>query len=159
VLTAILKAHPEMRGILFDLAQGLAGAQEKLAAAGVADRVTLHEGSFFETVPSGADVYLLKSIIHDWEEEKALAILETCRRAMSAKSRLVLLERELPERAGNSDETLPAVMSDLHMMVVLGGKERTSSEYRELLAQAGLSMTRVVPTQTDYSAFEAVAAG
>lgn len=159
VLTAVLQAHPGMRGILFDLAQGLAGAQEKLAAAGVAARVTLDEGSFFMTVPSGADLYLLKSIVHDWNDERALAILKTCRRAMNAKARLVLLERELPERIDRPDETLTTVMSDLHMMVVLGGKERTTSEYRDLLAQAGLRMTRLVPTESDFCAVEAVAAG
>ena len=158
MLLAVLQAHPEMRGILFDLAQGLAGAHETLAAASVADRVTLHEGSFFEAVSSGADLYLLKSIIHDWDDERALAILRTCRRAMSDRSRLVLLERRFPERIENADEMLTTVMGDLQMMVVLGGKERTDNEYRELMAKAGLRMTRVVPTESEFAAFEAVVA-
>ena len=158
VLMAILQAHPGMRGVLFDLPQGLAGAQDKLAAAGIADRVTLREGSFFETVPSGGDMYVLKSIVHDWDDEKALAILQTCRRAMASKAKLVLLERELPEVIENPGETMPTVMGDLHMMVVLGGRERTAKEYRDLLAQAGLRMTRLIPTEPDYAAVEAVAA-
>jgi ubiquinone/menaquinone biosynthesis C-methylase UbiE len=158
MLLAVLQAHPGMQGILFDLAQGLAGARETLEAAGVADRVTLHEGSFFEAVPTGADLYLLKSIIHDWDDERALSILRTCRRAMSDRSRLVLLERRFPERIENADEMLTSVMGDLHMMVVLGGKERTDNEYRELMAKAGLRMTRVVPTESDFAAFEAVVA-
>ena len=158
MLLAVLHAHPRMRGILFDLAQGLAGAHETLAAAGVADRVTLHEGSFFEAVPSGADLYMLKSIIHDWDDERALAILQTCRRAMVGRARLVLLERRFPERIENADEMLTTVMGDLQMMVVLGGKERTDNEYRELMAQAGLRITRVVPTETEFAAFEAVVA-
>ena len=157
MLLAVLQAYPEKRGILFDLAQGLAGARETLAAAGVVGRVTLHKGSFFEAIPSGGDLYLLKSIIHDWDDERALAILQTCRRAMSDRARLVLLERRFPERVENADEMLTTVMGDLQMMVVLGGKERTDNEYRELLAQAGLHLTRVVPTETEFAAFEAVA--
>jgi hypothetical protein len=76
---------------------------------------------------------------------------------MSDRARLVLLERRFPERVENADEMLTTVMGDLHMMVVLGGKERTDNEYRELLAQAGLRLTRVVPTETEFAAFEAIA--
>lgn len=159
LLIAVLQAHPEVRGILFDLAQGLAGADEKLAGAGVADRVTLHEGSFFETVPSGSDVYLLKSIIHDWDDERAIAILQTCRRAMNGEARLVILERELAGRIEDPSEALPSVMSDLNMMVMLGGKERTPDEYRDLLERAGLRMTRLIPTESEFAAIEAVVAG
>ncbi|HXJ49650.1 MAG TPA: methyltransferase [Candidatus Acidoferrum sp.] len=156
LLIGVLQAHPEMKGVLFDLAQGLAGADEKLVAAGVSERVTLQEGSFFEAVPSGADLYMLKSIVHDWDDERALAILQTCVRAMHSKSRLVLLERKLPERVENRDDAFTTVMGDVHMMVVLGGKERTANEFRELLAQAGLHMTREVPMESDITAFEAV---
>lgn len=156
LLIGVLQAHPEMRGVLFDLAQGLAGADEKLVAAGVSERVTLQEGSFFEAVPSGADLYMLKSIVHDWDDERARAILQTCVRAMHSRSRLVLLERKLPERVENRDDAFTTVMGDVHMMVVLGGKERTANEYRRLLAQAGLRMTREVPIESDITAFEAV---
>jgi hypothetical protein len=159
VLMAVLQAHPGIRGILFDLAQGLVGADEKLAAGGVAERVTLHAGSFFEAVPTGADLYLLKSVVHDWDDERALVILQTCARAMQPTSRLVLLERKMPERIENPDEAFTTVMGDVHMMVVLGGKERTSDEYRDLLAQAGLRLTSVIPIESDISAFEAVVAG
>jgi hypothetical protein len=159
LLLGVLRAHPQMQGILFDLAQGLAGAEERLVAAGVADRVTIQEGSFFETVPSGGDLYMLKSIVHDWDDDRALAILQSCRRAMNARATLVLLERKLPERIQNPDDALLAVMGDMHMMVVLGGKERTTNEYQELLARAGLSMTREIPTNSDFAAIEAVVAG
>lgn len=158
LLIAVLLARPEVRGILFDLTQGLAGAKEKLDAAGVADRVTLQEGSFFELVPSGADVYLLKSIVHDWDDVKAVTILQTCRRAMNAQARLVILERELAGLIENPAEALPTLMSDLNMMVVLGGKERTLDEYRDLIGQAGLRMTRLVPTESGFAAIEAVVA-
>lgn len=158
LLVAVLQAHPQMRGILFDLAQGLAGARERLVAAGVADRATLQEGSFFEAVPSGADLYLLKFIIHDWDDEKSHAILQTCRRAMNATSRLVILERLLPERIDSADEALVTLMGDIHMMVMLGGKERTANEYRDLVTRAGLRMTRLVPTESEFVAVEAVVA-
>jgi orsellinic acid C2-O-methyltransferase len=159
VLMAVLQAHTGLRGILFDLTQGLAGAEEKLAAAGVAQRATLQEGSFFESVPSGADVYLLKSIVHDWNDEQALAILQTCARAMHPTARLVLLERKLPERIENPEDAFTTVMGDVHMMVVLGGKERTANQYRELLSRADLRMTREFPIESDITGFEAVVAG
>jgi ubiquinone/menaquinone biosynthesis C-methylase UbiE len=158
LLIAVLRSKPEIRGILFDLAQGLAGAKEKLEAAGVADRVTLDEGSFFEELPSGGDVYLLKSIIHDWDDERAISILRTCRRAMKGDARLVILERELAGRIEDPGEALGSVMSDLNMMVVLGGRERTPDEYQELLEQAGLRMTGVVPGESEFAAIEAVVA-
>jgi hypothetical protein len=158
VLMAVLQAHAGTRGILFDLAQGLAGAEEKFATAGVADRVTLQEGSFFEAVPPGADLYLLKSIVHDWDDERALAILLNCARAMHPASRLVLLERRMPERIENPEDAFTTVMGDLHMMVVLGGKERTAPQYRELLSRAGLRLTREIPIESDITAFEAVPA-
>jgi hypothetical protein len=158
VLMAVLQAHAGTRGILFDLAQGLAGAEEKFATAGVADRVTLQEVSFFEAVPPGADIYLLKSIVHDWDDERALAILLNCARAMHPASRLVLLERRMPERIENPEDAFTTVMGDLHMMVVLGGKERTAPQYRELLSRAGLRLTREIPIESDITAFEAVPA-
>lgn len=158
ILIGVLRAHAEVQGILFDLAQGLAGAEQKLAEAGVVDRVTLQEGSFFEAVPSGADVYVLKSIVHDWDDERALAILRSCARAMGSASRLVLLERKLPERIENPEDAFTTVMGDVHMMVVLGGKERTANQYRELLSQAGLRMTGETPIESDITAFEAVPA-
>lgn len=158
LLIAVLQAHPEIRGVLFDLAQGLKGARERIEAAGLTDRITPVEGSFFETVPPGGDVYLLKSIVHDWDDERGLAILQTCRQAMSSEAKLLVIERELPERIENPDEALSTVMSDLHMMVVLGGRERTVNEYRDFLDQAGLRMTRAVPTGSEFVAIEAVVA-
>ncbi len=158
MLAGVLQAHPHLTGTLFDLPQGLSGAQEKLAAAGLADRVTISEGSFFDAVPAGADLYMLKSIVHDWDDDRALAILKTCRRAMHANARLVLVERELPDRIDNPEVALPTVMSDLHMMIVLGGAERTTGEYADLLAGADLRVTRVIPTGTEFCAVEAVVA-
>ncbi len=146
LLSVLLRAKPGLRGVLFDLRQGLTGAREKLEADGVADRVTLVQGDFFESVPHGADLYILKWIIHDWNDDRARSILQVCQRSMSDQARLVLMERTIPERTDASPLSLDATMADLHMRVVLGGQERTTDEYRELLASAGLRMTRVVPT-------------
>jgi hypothetical protein len=157
-LIGVLHAHPHLTGTLFDLPQGIAGARENVAAAGLTGRVTISEGSFFDEVPPGADLYMLKSIVHDWDDDQALAILKTCRRAMQANAKLVLVERELPDRIDDPDAALPTVMSDLHMMVVLGGAERTASEYTDLLAGADLRVARVIPTGTEFCAVEAVVA-
>jgi hypothetical protein len=156
LLAAVLQAHPGMRGILFDVAAGLAGARENMQAADLHDRVTFVEGSFFESVPGGGDVYLLKSIVHDWEDSKAKQILQACRAAMSATSKVVLVERDMPERIDDPGFALQAVMMDLHMMVVLGGRERTPSQYAELLGGAGLHLDRRLPLGREFVAFEAV---
>jgi O-methyltransferase domain/Dimerisation domain len=148
LLSALLRSKPEMRGVLFDLRAGLVGAREKLEADGVASRVTLVEGNFFESVPSGGDLYVLKWIIHDWTDDQARAILEVCRRSMSDQARLVLFERTIPEHIDASPFALDAAMGDMHMRVVVGGQERTTTEYRDLLASAGLRMTRLIPTES-----------
>lgn len=160
LLAAVLQAHPAVRGIVFDLAQGLEGAGPLLdaAGAGVAERVTLVTGSFFESVPPGGDLYMLKSIIHDWDDRQALTILESCRKAMAPSARLVLLERILPERVDQSQQAFDAVMGDLQMMVVLGGRERTTAEYGDLLGRAGLRLARFVPTASGFGIVEAIPA-
>lgn len=154
LLAAVLRAHPSMRGILFDLPAGLAGASSVMEKAAVSDRVSMVEGSFFESVPAGADVYLLKSIIHDWDDERAVAILETCRRAMKDDARLVLVERVVTEGVPDAEDIGP-LMSDLHMMVLLGGRERTTTEHGELFAAAGLRLVRSIQMQSDFHAIEA----
>ena len=157
LLAAVLKANPRVDGVLFDVPAGIAGARAFLESAGVADRTTLVEGSFFESVPP-ADLHMLKSIVHDWDDEHAIQILRTCRRAMRSSGRLVLVERILPERIEGLPSSLDAVMLDLHMMVVLGGRERTSDEFRKLLAAADLRMTRTIPAASGFGIFEAVPA-
>ena len=156
LLTSVLRAYPDTNGVLFDLAQGLDGARQQLASDGLAERVALVEGSFFESVPAGGDLYLLKSIVHDWDDEHSLVILQTCRRAIGPQARLVLLERVMPDKIQDSVPFLQGVMGDLQMMVVLGGRERTSLEFSDLLERAGFQMTRVIPTAAGFSAVEAV---
>jgi hypothetical protein len=156
LLVAILRAHPAMRGVLFDLPHVVDGARAHLEAAGVADRCEVVPGSFFESVPSGADAYLLKSVIHDWDDERSLAILENCRRAMPEKGgRLLLVERIVPERMEACAEHRVVAASDLNMLVATEGRERTEAEYRALLGSAGLELTRSVPIGAGYSVIEA----
>lgn len=158
LLAGVLAAHPRLRGVLFDLPAGLAGARATMEAAGVDGRVALVEGSFLEAVPPGGDVYLLKSIVHDWDDERATTILTRCREAMSAASRVLIVERFMPERVSDPDRELGTVMSDLHMMVLLGGRERTTSEYEALLAAAGLRLTQEIALASDFYMLEAVIA-
>ena len=155
MLAGILRAYPDVRGTLFDIAAGLEGASQTMAAAGVADRVEVVEGSFFDTVPPGHDLYLLKSIVHDWDDEHALKILATCRAAMGATSRLLLVERVVPDRVTTSATDMASVMSDLHMMVLLGGRERTDAEYAALFEAVGLRLTRDIELRSDFHVVEA----
>jgi O-methyltransferase domain/Dimerisation domain len=134
-LVAILDAHPSVRGILFD-------APSVVAQAIPHARTERVSGDFFKSVPVEADAYVLRSIIHDWPEPEALAILKNVRHAMKPHSRLVLIERIVPETA----ELAPAKWLDLHMLAVAGGRERTAAEYEELYGKSGFDLERIIPT-------------
>lgn len=153
-LAAVLQQHSGMRGILFDLPHVIERARPNIEAAGVADRCELVGGSFFESVPGGAGAYLMRHIIHDWDDEQSLAILRTCHEAMAADSKLLLVESVIPP--GN--EPFGGKLLDLVMLLVPGGKERTAEEYRSLLAQARFELKRIVPTDSEISIIEAVKA-
>jgi hypothetical protein len=155
LLAGVLRANPSLRGVLFDLPAGLDGAAAAMAAAGIAERVEILEGSFFDAVPEGADAYMLKSILHDWDDEHAARILATCRAAMPPSSRLLVVERFVPERVTTGALDLAAVMSDLHMLVLLGGRERTSFEFSKLFQPAGLRLTRDIETASEFHIVEA----
>ena len=152
VLTAILEANPKMRGVLFDLAHVIAGARRQVAASTAAERVEFIAGDFFANVPEGADAYIMKHIIHDWDDERALTILKNVKRAMNPAGRVLLVEAVIAD--GNNQDF--GKLLDLEMLVSPGGKERTADEYKELFARAGLKMTRIVPTKSPYSVIEAV---
>jgi hypothetical protein len=151
LLTTILGSYPGIRGILFDLPHVVRDAPALIEARGLAARVTIEAGSFFESVPTGGDAYLLSHIIHDWNEEQCLTILESCRRAMSADSRLLIIEMVLPE----GDTPHPGKIIDMAMLVAPGGQERTEPEYGMLLGKAGLRLRRIVPTASPVSVVEA----
>ena len=151
LLTTILAKYPGARGILYDLPHVVRDAPALIQARGLANRVTIEAGSFFDKVPAGGDAYLLSHVIHDWSEEQCLTILGNCRRAMNPASRLLIIEMVLPP----GDTPHPGKLLDMMMLVGPGGQERTEQEYCDLLAKAGLRLTRVVPTESPVSVVEA----
>ena len=157
LMIAILKKYPSMRGVVFDLPHCAEGARRNLADAGVADRCEFAGGSFFEAVPGGTDAIVLKNIIHDWNDERCLRILQSCHRALKPDARLIVIDRIVPEVPQPTAEDLSAMLSDLNMMRGPGGSERTEREFRELLATGRFRLTRVVPAGR-YSVIEAVVA-
>ena len=149
-ITEILKKYPGTKGILFDLPHVVERAKGRIQASGLQDRCKLVPGSFFDSVPAGAYAYVLRHIIHDWDEEKCLTILRNCHRAMSADSKLLVIESVIP--SGN--EPFGGKFLDLVMLLIPGGKERTEPEYRKLLEQAGFELARVIQTGTEVSILE-----
>jgi hypothetical protein len=154
LLAALLRAHPQLRGVVFDQPHVVAGAPAVLEAAGVADRCDVVGGSFFDAVPAGADAYLLKAILHDWDDEDAARILRSCRDAIAGDGALLVVEREL----GGPNENPDGKLSDLNMMVGPGGRERTREEFADLLAAGGFALQRTVGTAIGLSVFEGRAA-
>ena len=150
----ILRENGALHGILFDLPEIVVHAHPILTAAGVADRCRIQAGSFFESVPSGGDGYVLKQIIHDWDDTRAVAILAACRKAMRVDGRVLLVERLLPDHATIGRET-DVYFVDLEMLVMTpGGRERTDAEFRDLFARAGLVLQQVVPTPSPFKILE-----
>lgn len=152
MLAAVLAAHPAARGVLFDQPGVVAGAAEVLRDAGIADRCEVVGGSFFEAVPDGGDAYLLKAVLHDWDDAEAEAILRNCRRAVGPDGRLLVLERVVAP----PNEDPEAKFFDLFMMAVTGGRERTEEEFATLLAGAGFRLDAVVRTGTPICVIEGV---
>jgi hypothetical protein len=153
-LTTILDSYSGPRGVLFDLPHVVRDAPALIHARGLMDRVSIQAGNFFEGIPSDGDAYLLSHIIHDWSEDQCLTILRHCRAAMRPTNRLLIIEMVLPP----GDTPHPGKLLDLMMLVGPGGQERTEQEYAELLAKAGLHLTRVVPTKSPVSVVEAAIA-
>jgi ubiquinone/menaquinone biosynthesis C-methylase UbiE len=154
LISAILSAHPRMRGVLFDLPHVIAEAGPLLDAAGVRNRCETSTGDFFRSVPEGGDAYLMKWIIHDWDDEKSMAILKNIHRAMDKNGKLLLIEMVVSE--GNQPDL--SKFMDLEMMVMTGGRERTEAEFNSLLAASGFKLTRVIRTTSPLCVIEAVRA-
>jgi hypothetical protein len=151
----ILEHHPHLRGVVFDLAHALAPARKRLSRRGAGDRCEAVEGSFFESVPAGADAYLLKSVLHNWNDDRAVAILRNCRAAIVPDGSVVLFERIVPVRYATSAVDRDIARSDLNMLVGCDGCERTEAQFRELLAGAGFALERVIPMAAEVSALVA----
>ena len=153
VLTSVLRDYRQMRGVLFDLEHVIAGSGPLLAVSGVQSRVRAEPGDFFKAVPAGGDAYIMKHIIHDWDDERAATILSNIRKALDGKpqGRVILLEAVLA--ADNAPDF--AKLLDLEMMLFPGGRERTAKEFVELFDRAGFTLTTVVPTESMLSVVEA----
>ncbi len=148
---AILEKHPDMKGAIFDLAYIEPQAKHAIQAAGAASRCRFESGDFFQAVPEGADLHMLKFILHDWTDEECVRILRVCRESLEPGGRLLIVEMLVPEEIGPAFVTL----MDLNMLVVTGGRERTAKEYEKVLSDAGFEMTRVIPTKSPFSLIEA----
>lgn len=151
LVTSILKANPQVKGVLFDAPEVIEGARARLEAAGLADRCETVSGDFFRSVPAGGDAYVMKWIIHDWDDQRAITILKNCRSQMQPSSRLILVDCVVPE----GDEPHFSKFIDLNMLVMTGGKERTEKEFEKLLGVAGFKLLRVIPTDLPTSIVEA----
>lgn len=156
LLIGILGAHPHLRGVVFDRPDVVERAREQIARRGLAERCEAVGGSFFEEVPRGADAYLLKHVIHDWDDERARKILENCRRAMEPSAKLLLIEGVYPARMEQSLACRGAAANDVNMLVNTGGRQRTEEEFRSLYDAAGFQLTRIVPTPINISVIEGV---
>jgi hypothetical protein len=143
LLMTILRAHSGLRGILTDLPHVADGAEHAVTEAGLSDRCTVVAGDMFAGVPAGGDLYLLSHIIHDWDDERSIAILERCRQALKPGGKVLLIEEVI--KVG--DQPSFGKLGDLQMLVAAGGQERTEEEYRALAEAAGLALERVIPTQ------------
>jgi hypothetical protein len=154
LITGILERNPDMRGILFDAPEVIAGAKSKIEESGVADRCRLVGGDFFQSVPEGGDAIVMKWIIHDWNDEQSVAIMKNCHRALPENGKLILVDAVVPE----TSEPHFSKFIDLNMLVMTGGKERTAEEFRRLYEASGFKLVRIVPTESPFSVIEGVKA-
>jgi hypothetical protein len=152
LLDKILKANPSMAGILFDLSHVIEGTARHIENEGLEGRCETVAGSFFESVPRGADAYILKNVLHDWDDERAVIILKNCRGAMRKESRLLVLE---VVQSVLDDHSFAGLL-DLNMLVMSGGRVRTTDEYHRLFDESGFRLTQVIPTMALVSILEAL---
>jgi hypothetical protein len=129
----------------------IATAGSAVAAEGLSQRCELVSGDFFEAVPEGADLHLLKQIVHDWDDQRATLLLQNCHRALVPAGKLLLVEMVIPPENRPS----PAQAMDLNMLVLLGGRERTEEQYQQLFQTAGFRLERIIPTHSPFSVIEA----
>jgi SAM-dependent methyltransferase len=153
LLVEILRHQRHLSGVLFETPTVAARADAVIDASDLADRCQVLAGDFFQSVP-GADCYVLANVLHDWDDERSIQILHNCHRAMAGAGRVLIVERLIPEDGG---DPVPALLSDINMLVFTGGQERTNAEYRELLQAAGLKAGGVLPVAFPYGVIEGLA--
>ncbi len=150
LISAVLARYPNMKGILFDLGHVVGRAKENLTAAGLTDRCSVIEGSFFESIPAGADAYMFRHIIHDWTDDQATQILGHCRKVIRAHGRLLIIDSVVP--VGNAPSASKDM--DITMLTFPGGQERTEAQFRSLLKASGFELKSITPTTTMISVVE-----
>ena len=143
LISAILKANPNMQGVLFDQPTAIEGARRLVDSEGVSDRCELVGGSFFESVPAGGNAYILQAVLHNWNDSNATVILQNCRQAIGDNGRLLIIDNVL----STGNDPSPGKIADINMMVLVGALERTESEFRGLLGAAGFRLTKVIPNR------------
>jgi len=158
LLTGILRQNPGLRGTVFDLPRLTEGARRQIAAAGLGDRYEFVGGDFFDSVPGGFDAYVLKHVIHDWDDARAVRILQSVRRVIGPAAKLLIVEGVYPPRIDDSADSRGAAANDVNMMVCTGGRQRSEAEFRALYATAGFRLTRIVPTMAMACVIEGVGA-
>jgi SAM-dependent methyltransferase len=151
LLAAILREHPSLMGVLFDQPDVVARAEQVFRTAGVAPRATCIGGDFFSAVLPAGDLFLLKSVMHNWDDDAAERLLQSCRRAMRPDARLLIAERIVP----NDNAPSEAKLFDINMLAIVGGRERTEAEFQRLLQKSGFSLARVIATKSPLSVIEA----
>ncbi|MFE9022038.1 methyltransferase [Streptomyces sp. NPDC007808] len=142
LLAAVLAAHPGLTGVVLDTTDGLAQAPRTLERHGLQQRCSLVAGDFFRAVPAGSQLYLMKSILHDWSDDQAVTILRHCREVLPPGGRVLIVEPVLPETVEDDEATY---LSDLNMLVNVGGRERTRADFEDVCGRAGLTVTSVTP--------------
>jgi hypothetical protein len=156
LVIALLQANPGMNGIVFDVPQVAERAKQRIRAAALENRCEVITGDHFVSVPSGGDIYILSRCVNSFDNNRAIRLLKNCRAAMSEKAKLLVIERLLGSRTEGSVVAQSPFMSDLHMMVLHAGRERTEAEHRGLLEAANFRVTRVSPTRSEMSVIECV---
>lgn len=154
LLVQILRAHAHLTGVLFETPSVAARADAVLDAADLADRCEVFAGDFFERIPAHGDCYVLANVLHDWDDARAIEILRNCREAMPGAGRVLIVERLIPQGDG---DPVPTLLSDINMLVITGGQERTNAEYGSLLEAAALTAKAVHHVAFPYGVIEAVA--
>lgn len=152
LVAAVLQAHPHLKGIVFDLETIINQADQKFIRTDIAERIRFVAGDFFAGVPGKGDLYILKSVLHNWDDLAARRILQSCHGNMPGGARLLVIERVIPAVSEASE----SILFDMNMLVVTGGRERTEAEYRTLLEKSGFQLIRIMPTQAPVSLLEAV---
>lgn len=155
LLAEILSRHSHLSGVLFETPTVAARAHAVVDATDVADRCEVRAGDFFQQVPDKADCYVLANVLHDWDDTRSIEILRHCRRAMSRAGRVLIVERLIPDNGG---DPVPTLLSDINMLVMTGGQERSNAEYSKLLSAASMTLVSVQPVAFPYGVIESVAA-